>query len=90
MTYAGKETSKISITTALIDPVDPTLVIFSWDEPTYLGGLTINSYLVEIKSIDGTYFTRVPECDGTLTDVISARECRVSQLDLMAEPFSLI
>ncbi len=47
-TYAGKETSKITILTVAVDQDDPRFMLFEWQEPTYLGGLTINAYRVEI------------------------------------------
>ena len=49
LTYAGLETSQIQNTLTEIDPVDPLLVLFSWDEPADLGGLTLLSYRIEIR-----------------------------------------
>ena len=53
MTYAGLETSKITTTLTQVDPVDPTLVLFTWNEPTYLGGIPLRAYYIEIRGSDG-------------------------------------
>ena len=89
MTYAGKEASTITITSALIDASEPTHITFAWEAPNYLGGLPITAYIVEIRAMDGTYFKKEPECDGTLSTIVDARECRVALTDLIAEPFLL-
>lgn len=46
LTYAGLETSQITVTFTEIDPVDPKLVLFTWDEPDYLGGIALVAYHV--------------------------------------------
>ena len=90
LTYAGLEASKITVTTTEVDSTDPTLILFSWDQPADLGGLPLTSYRIEIKGHDGSFYEKTPECDGTEASVISSNECRVAHADLQSEPFELL
>jgi hypothetical protein len=49
------------------------------------------SYRIEIQHADGnSYSEAVNDCDGSSTEVMEAKECRIQILTtLLAEPFSL-
>lgn len=89
LTYAGLEASQITVTQNEVDPVDPLYILFSWDEPSDLGAMPIDSYVIEIRDSEGSYHEKVPECDGTDSTIIAEHECRVLLTDLQSEPFNL-
>ena len=65
-------------------------MLFEWQEPTYLGGLTIIAYRIEFKGADDSYSLIKPECDGSFDSVTTSRKCRVPQQRLQASPISLL
>ena len=62
----------------------------SWSLPADLGGLSISSYRLEIKTSIGTFAQDLANCDAeNSSSVISSRSCAIPTTVLRAGPFNI-
>lgn len=63
-------------------------MIIDWVAPSDQGS-SILGYRVYIRALDLDYKQELTQCDGSLTDIISATQCAVALDTLTASPFDL-
>lgn len=69
--------------------IDGDNVIVTWDLPDYRGSV-LTAYKILFRQSDLTTYTEtLPNCDGSVTEIIDGRTCTVSIATLMAAPFNL-
>jgi hypothetical protein len=59
-----------------------------WVKP-FNGGVLINGYRVEVRTVLGIFTQELNNCNGSLELIVDATECNVYFEDLMASPFEL-
>ena len=66
-------------------------VLIAWTLPSDLGGLSISSYKLEIKTSTATFIKDVTNCDAeTSSSILSSRSCTISVVALRSSPFNLV
>jgi len=81
--------SKPSAPTTSIS-ADNLSVIVSWDLPTDTGGVSIDSYKLEIKTSTSTYETETVNCDAENdSTIISSRTCTILASTLSTSTYNL-
>jgi len=63
-------------------------VQITWNEPAQLGGISLDSYTIEIKGQDTSWRTD-SSCDGTNTTIRDSRSCIIPMATLSSSPHSL-
>jgi len=64
--------------------------LISWDQPDD-GGTPITSYVILIELVSGESAAEELEgCDGSLPEIVAARQCYVQNKALNAAPFNLV
>jgi hypothetical protein len=64
-------------------------IVLNWDLP-WNGGSDILHYTIYWQQVDGTTFTSdATVCDGSLAEVISARECTIASVHFTTLPYNL-
>ena len=79
-TYSATVPGQMAAPTTAVDA--DTEVLISWTAPD-AGGLTITSYAVDIRGVDGTYHLEATYC------AVSTTSCSVPLLHLQGSPFNL-
>lgn len=70
--------------------ISNTNVMISWIKPNE-GSASITEYSIEILEDNSltTFHTVIPECDGSLSTIVSTLQCFIQSTILMASPFNL-
>ena len=63
-------------------------MIIEWSAPDWHGS-AILSYRIEVRSQSGDFYEEYSYCDGSLSAVVSSRQCTIPLLTLQAPPFYL-
>jgi len=69
---------------------DLASVVIAWTPPSDLGGLSISSYKLEIKTSTATFEKDLTNCDAeTSSSILSSRSCSIPVATLRSSPFNL-
>lgn len=63
-------------------------VKISWIAPADSGS-PITSYRITLKQSDNTFSSDLVNCDGTIAEIVSAKQCIVPLIVMTADPYSL-
>ena len=70
---------------------DSANIVIAWTLPTDLGGLSISSYKLEIKTSTATFEKDLTSCDAeTSSSILSSRSCTIPVAALRSSPFNLV
>ena len=70
---------------------DLSNVVIAWTPPSDLGGLSISSYKLEIKTSTATFEKDLTNCDAeTSSSILSSRSCSIPVATLRSSPFNLV